>query len=345
MRMRKRRAASFASLRSRCDLGAVRIGIDLGGTKIEGLLIGDDGGEIARRRVPTPKTYDQVLQAIAALVDGLEHGAGERGRATVGVGTPGFLQPGRGVIRNANLLCLNERPLDRDLVAALGRPIRLANDAKCFVLSEAIDGAAAPPAELDRARPDVVFGATLGTGVGGGIVVDRRVLTGENGAATEWSHTTLPFLSAGEDSPYPCVCRHVGCIESFISGRGLEGSYRALGGDSQSGAEIARRETAGEEIACRTFELYEDRLARALSMVINLVDPRVVVLGGGVSNNQRIFSGLPKLLERYTVARDLRTTIVRAAHGDASGVRGAAFLWNVEGADGGPHPPPPHLPR
>jgi fructokinase len=308
----------------------VRIGIDVGGTKIEGLLLRDDGREIARQRVATPSAYADVLQAISALVAGLDEMASPGSRATVGVGTPGFLQPGRGVIWNANLLCLNDRPLDRDLVAALGRPVRLANDAKCFVLSEAIDGAAAPPAGLDRGRPDAVFGATLGTGVGGGIVIDGRVLTGENGAATEWSHTTLPFLDPGERSPYECVCHHPGCIESFISGRGLEGTYRDLGGDGASGAEIARRESGGEEMARRTFELYEDRLARALASVINFLDPRVIVLGGGVSNNPRIFAGVPRLLEKYTVARDLRTTVVRAAHGDASGVRGAAFLWTLE---------------
>jgi fructokinase len=309
---------------------AVRIGIDVGGTKIEGLLLGDDGREVARHRVATPSAYEDVLEAISKLVTSLEQGAGAAGRATtVGVGTPGFLQPGRGVIWNSNLLCLNDRPLDRDLAAALDHPVRLANDAKCFVLSEAIDGAAAPPAGLDRSRPDVVFGATLGTGVGGGIVIDGRVLTGENGAATEWSHTTLPFLNPDERSPYPCVCHHPSCIESFISGRGLEGTYRALGGDGSLGAEIARREAAGDALAQQAFGLYEDRLARALASVINLVDPRVIVLGGGVSNNARIFAGVPKLLERYTVARGLRTTIVRAAHGDASGVRGAAFLWSA----------------
>jgi len=307
----------------------VRIGIDVGGTKIEGLLLGDDGREIARRRVATPTEYRAVLAAVAGLVQGLVAQASQLSGAvpTVGVGTPGFLQPGRGLIRNANLLCLNDRPLDKDLALALGRPVRLANDAKCFVLSEAIDGAAAPPAELDHTRPDVVFGATLGTGVGGGIVVDGRVLTGENGAATEWSHTTLPFATADESSPYRCVCGHPGCIESFISGRGLEGTYRALGGGQLRGGEIARRAEAGEEIAARAFARYEDRLARALASVINLLDPRVIVLGGGVSNNARIFGNVPKLLERHTVAQDLRTKLVHAAHGDASGVRGAAWLW------------------
>jgi fructokinase len=312
----------------------VRIGIDVGGTKIEGLLLSNDGRESARLRVATPTAYADVLAAIAALVKELDARAlGDAGAgpgasaATVGVGTPGFLQPGGGGIRNANLLCLNGRLLGNDLEAALGRPVRLANDAKCFVLSEAIDGAAAPPITLDRARPDVVFGATLGTGVGGGIVIDGRVLTGENGAATEWSHTTLPFARPDEQSPYRCVCGHAACIESFISGRGLEGTYRVLGGGELRGAEIAQRAAVGDGMAEQAFALYEDRLARALASVINLIDPRVIVLGGGVSNNARLFGNVPQLLERHTVAQGLRTKLVHAAHGDASGVRGAAWLW------------------
>jgi fructokinase len=302
----------------------VRIGIDVGGTKIEGILL-EQGRQAGRLRVATPIEYGDVLAAISSLVKALD-GRVSGGVATVGVGTPGFLQPGGGGIRNSNLLCLNGRPLDKDLEAALGRPVRLANDGKCFVLSEAIDGAAAPPSTLDRGRPDVVFGATLGTGVGGGIVVEGRVLTGENGAATEWSHTTLPFTGPDERSPYPCVCGHPGCIESFISGRGLEATYRALGGADLRGDELAARAERGDGAAAQAFGLYEDRLARALASVINLLDPRVIVLGGGVSNNGRLFANVPRLWERYTVARDLQTRLLPAAHGDASGVRGAAFL-------------------
>ncbi len=303
----------------------MRIGIDVGGTKIEGVALRRDGSELARVRLPTPESYGDLLRAVTEVVGRLEAQAGEPG--TVGVGSPGFLQPGNGRIRNSNLAYLNERPLDRDLAEALARPVRLANDAKCFVLSEATDGAGAPPAGLDRARPDVVFGATLGTGVGGGLVIDGRVLTGENGAATEWSHTTLPFLRPDEQSPYPCSCGHPGCIESFISGRGLEGAYRSAGGEPARGGEIARRAETGDGRAAEAFALYEDRLARSLASVINLVDPRAIVLGGGVSNNDRIFRNVPPLLERYTVAKNLRTKVVRAAHGDASGVRGAAWLW------------------
>jgi fructokinase len=301
----------------------MRIGIDVGGTKIEGVALGDDGSERARHRVTTPTVYDDLLSVIRDLVTRLEAEAGASG--SVGVGTPGFLQPGRGLIRNSNLQCLNDRPLDRDLAAALGRPVRLDNDASCFVLSEAVDGAARR-VEGGR-RPDVVFGATLGTGVGGGIAIDGHVHSGANGAAAEWSHTTLPFLRRGEVSPYACFCGHAGCIESFTSGRGLAGAYREVTGNELAAPEVGTRAAAGEAAAARAFDVYEDRLARALAGVINLLDPRAIVLGGGVSNNVRIFANVPALLERYTVAKDLRTQLVRAVHGDASGVRGAAFLW------------------
>ena len=179
------------------------------------------------------------------------------------------------------------------------------------MLSEAVDGAGAPPADLDRTRPDVVFGATLGTGVGGGLVVDGRVLTGENGSATEWSHTTLPFLRPGERAPYVCHCGHANCIEAFTSGRALQAMYRGLGGQDLPGTEIARRAEAGDETAERAFAAYEDSLARALALVINLVDPRVIVLGGGVSNNARIFTNVPRVWEQYTVPRNVRTKLVR----------------------------------
>jgi fructokinase len=301
----------------------MRIGIDVGGTKIEGIALGDDDVERARHRIATPAAYDGVLAAVRDLVGRLEAAAGANG--TIGVGTPGFLQPGSGVIRNANLQCLNDRPLDRDLAAALGRPVRLDNDASCFVLSEAVDGAAKPLP--GGARPDVVFGATLGTGVGGGIAIDGRVHSGANGAAAEWSHTTLPFLRTGEASPYVCFCGHANCIESFTSGRGLAGAYREITGQDLSAPDIGTRAAAGDAASEQAFALYEDRLSRALAGVINLLDPRAIVLGGGVSNNPRLFTNVPRLCERYTVAKDLRTQLVRAKHGDASGVRGAAFLW------------------
>jgi fructokinase len=314
-----------------CYIPTMRIGIDVGGTKIEGLALDEAGHERARHRVATPQVYEEVLAAIAALVARLESEAGAR--ASVGVGTPGFLQPGRGLVRNSNLLCLNDRPLDADLARALGREVRLDNDASCFVLSETVDGAAARPAGAVGTKADVVFGATLGTGVGGGIAIDGRVHSGANGAAAEWSHTTLPFLRAGESSPYVCFCGHPNCIESFTSGRGLAGAYREAGGADLAAPEIGARAAAGDATAARAFTIYEDRLARALAGVINLLDPRAIVLGGGVSNNARLFTNLPALCERYTVAKDLQTRIVPATHGDASGVRGAAFLW--------PTAPPP----
>src|SRR5450432_899441 len=304
----------------------MQIGIDLGGTKIEGLVLAADGRERARQRIDTPTSgYEAVLNALTNFVNGLE--AVASARCTVGVGTPGFLSPATGLIRNSNLLPLNGRAVDRDLAARLDRPVRIANDANCFVLSEAADGAAARWARRDDDPPDVVFGATLGTGVGGGLVVDGRVLGGANGAAAEWSHTTLPFLHAGERSPYECFCGNAGCIESFVSGRGLAGAFREVADDTLPPIEIGHRAEAGDPAATAALDLYSDRLARALAGVINLVDPRVIVLGGGVSNNARIFRSVPALWERYTVAKELRTTLVKARHGDASGVRGAARLW------------------
>jgi fructokinase len=308
-------------------LTRVRIGIDLGGTKIEGVVLGPDGGEVARQRTQTPHTgYDDVLAALAALVASLEARAGAR--CTVGVGTPGFLSPATGLIRNSNLLALNDRPVDRDLAERLDRPVRVANDANCFVLSEAADGAAAPaPGAPDPL--DVVFGATLGSGVGGGIVIGGRVLGGANGSAAEWSHTTLPFLRAGERSPYACFCGNEGCIESFTSGRGLAGAYKEVTGQALEPPVVGDRLQAGEPAAIAALELYADRLARALAGVINLIDPRIIVLGGGVSKNARLFPAVSSRWERYTVAKGLRTQLVVARHGDASGVRGAAWLWPV----------------
>jgi fructokinase len=305
----------------------MRIGVDVGGTKIEGLAMADDGHEVARVRVATPKGYDAVLAAIADMVAGLDRQTGVVPPPSVGVCTPGFLQPGTGQIRNSNLLSLNDRPFDRDLARVLGRPVRVANDAKCFVLSEVQDGAAAPPEDIDGSRPDVVFGATLGSGVGGGLVVDGRVLTGENGAATEWSHTTLPFLRDAERAPYQCHCPHANCIEAFTSGRGLAAKYRELGGSDVPMVDLAKLAVEGDARAEQAFAAYEDALARALAMVINLVDPRAIVLGGGVSNNDRIFTNVPELWGRYAVPKDIRTKLLRAKHGDASGVRGAAGLW------------------
>jgi fructokinase len=310
----------------------VRIGIDVGGTKIEGVLLAADGRQLARDRIATPRQdYDAALDAIAGLVarlTALATGGGPPPQ--VGVGTPGFLAPSDGLLRNSNLQPLNGHAMDRDLAARIGRPVRLANDANCFVLSEAVDGAAAAGQGEVIATPDIVFGATLGTGVGGGFVVNGHVQHGANGSAGQWSHTTLPFWRAEDGEGDPCFCGHPACIESFLAGRGLAWDYRRSTGQTATPEEIGTRERAGEAAAGATFARYEDRLARALAAVINFVDPRVIVLGGGVSNNTRLFQNVPRLLETYTVARTLTTRLVRAAHGDASGVRGAAWLWPAD---------------
>lgn len=302
----------------------MRIGIDLGGTKVEGVCLGDDGAAVARHRIPTPRTgYQPVLEAIASLVRSLEETARCVGEATVGVATPGFLAPRDGLLRNSNLTALNGHAIDRDLTALLDRPVRVANDANCFVLSEATDGAAAGPPN----GSGIVFGATLGTGVGGGLVVDGRVWAGANGSAAEWSHLTLPFLRPDDGPGGGCSCGTAACVESFVSGRGLAWLHGREAGQTVSAVEVGERARAGDPAATTAFERYEDCLARALALVIDLVDPHVIVLGGGVANNDRLYDNVPRIWERYTVARDLATRLVRAKHGDASGVRGAAWLW------------------
>ena len=276
----------------------MRIGIDLGGTKIEGILMDGPGRELVRRRVPTPKgDYRATVEAIALLVAALEPESG--GRATVGIGIPGAISRVSGLVKNANSTCLIGRPLQVDLEAALGRPVRLANDANCFALSEAVDGAGR------GAR--VVFGVILGTGVGGGIVVDGRVLEGPNAIAGEWGHNPLP-LPSGDDLPLrPCYCGRAGCIETYLCGPALERE----GGAAVESA-IAR---------------YEARLARALAGVVNLLDPDVIVLGGGVSNVDRLYANVPRLWRAHVFSDHVATRLAKHAHGDASGVRGAAWLW------------------
>jgi fructokinase len=275
----------------------VRIGVDLGGTKIEAIALGPGGVELGRHRIPTPVgDYAGTVRAIAALVERLEAGTGRRG--SVGVGIPGTISPATGLVKNANSVCLIGRPLDRDLAEALGRPVRLANDANCFALSEATDGAAA------GAR--VVFGAILGTGVGGGIVVNGKVIVGANAIAGEWGHNPMP----GEESVRPrCYCGRHGCIETFLSGPALA----ADGG-------------AGDEAA---LARYERRLARALAQVINILDPDVVVLGGGVSNLDRLYDRVPRLWGEWVFSDHVATRLIKNRHGDSSGVRGAAWLWNT----------------
>ena len=302
----------------------MRIGIDLGGTKIEGIVLSDTGEEISRRRLPTPSgDYQAILQVINELVTALESEATiETLRTPVGVGIPGTLSPATGLIKNANSTCLIGKPLDDDLSGLLGRPVRLANDANCFTISEATDGAAA--------GADVVFGVILGTGVGGGIVANGDAITGINAIGGEWGHNPLPWpqmLPGGNDErPGPeCYCGLCGCIETFLSGPALTADYRAHGGGDETPEQIATMDTAEANAA---LERYEHRLARALASVINVIDPDVIVLGGGLSNMTRLYARVPEQWQQWVFSDRVDTSLVRNRFGDSSGVRGAAWLWD-----------------
>lgn len=296
----------------------MRIGVDLGGTKIEAIALDDQGQERLRERVPTPPaSYEGTLEAIAELVRKLERRLGEEG--SVGVGTPGSLSPFFGLIRNANSQVLNGRSLDKDLARILGRPVRLANDADCFALSEATDGAAA------GAR--TVFGVIIGTGVGGGIVVGGKLLRGPNAIAGEWGHNPLPWTRE-EDRPEPkCWCGKSGCIEAYLSGPAMMRDHKQWTGEELSPPEIAERAAAGEAEAEATLFRYEDRLARALASIINVLDPNVIVLGGGMSNVPRLYQRVPRYWGRYIFSDQVATRLAAPKFGDSSGVRGAAWLW------------------
>lgn len=296
----------------------MRIGIDLGGTKIEIIALGDGGEVLARRRVATPQgDYLATLAAVAGLVAAVEDELGQRG--SVGVGMPGALSRRTGLVKNANSTCLIGKPLQGDLENLLGRPVRLANDANCFALSEAADGAAA--------GADVVFGVIIGTGVGGGIVVGGRGLEGPNAIAGEWGHNPLP-LPSGADLPLPaCYCGRAGCVETYLSGPGLAADHLRMAGAALSPAEIVAAAAAGEADCAATLARYADRLARALAGVINLLDPDVIVLGGGLSNIDALYDEVPHRWLPHVFSDAVSTRLVRAAHGDSSGVRGAAWLW------------------
>ena len=301
----------------------MRIGIDLGGTKIEAMALDDRGEVCARRRVPTPRDdYDATLRAIAGLVSGLEAETGAVG--TVGVGMPGAISPATGLVKNANSTWLIGRRLAEDLGRLLDRPLRFANDANCFALSEAVDGAAA------GAR--IVFGVIVGTGTGGGVVVDGRVLTGPNAIAGEWGHNPLPWPRAGEWPGPPCYCGKTGCVETFLSGPALARDYSASGGEASTSEEIAARAARGEARAEQALARYEDRMARALASILNVLDPDVVVLGGGMSQVDRLYGAVPRLWGRYVFSDRVDTRLVAPKHGAASGVRGAAWLWPREEA-------------
>ena len=296
----------------------VRIGVDLGGTKIEVIALTDEGRELVRRRMLTPAgDYVATLRTVAELVRRIDHGLGEP--SSVGIGMPGAISPATGLLKNANSTCLNGRPVQQDLEALLGRDVRIANDANCFTLSEATDGAARDA--------QVVFGVILGTGVGGGIAVSKQLLIGANAIAGEWGHNPLP-LPRGQDLPLPdCYCGRQGCIETYLSGPGMAARHAAATGIVLSPPEIVARAAAGDEGAERTLQLYEDRLARSLANVINILDPDVIVLGGGMSNIERLYASVPRLSQRHVFSDRVDTKLVRHHHGDSGGVRGAAWLW------------------
>ena len=300
----------------------IRIGVDLGGTKIEAIGIGVRGKELVRRRVPTPRAYEPMIEAIAGLVEEVEDVTKSKG--TVGVGIPGTIVPETELVKNANSVWLNGQPLGRDLEARLGRPIRIANDANCFVLSEAIDGAA-------KGAP-VVFGVILGTGVGGGITVHGECIPGVNLVAGEWGHNPLTWAAADEYPGPSCYCGRLGCIEMWESGPGFEQDHEQRSGPRLPAAEIVRLAMARDPIASMSLSLYCDRLARSLASLVNVLDPDVIVLGGGMSNVPDLTERVSEVVPRYVLAAgatslDLRTRFVRAMHGDSSGVRGAARLW------------------
>ncbi|WP_035692031.1 ROK family protein [Azospirillum halopraeferens] len=306
----------------------IRIGIDLGGTKTEGIALDAQGAILARRRVPSPRgDYAATVATITALVAALEAEAGgpaAAGRGSVGVGIPGIVSPHSGLVKNANSTWIIGHPLDRDLAAALGRPVRVENDANCLAVSEAADGAGAGCA--------VVFAAILGTGCGAGIVVNGRPLRGRNGIAGEWGHNPLPWPDDGERPGPACYCGRHGCLETFVSGPAFAVDHAAATGESLSAEAIVAAAAAGNAAALASLERLADRIARGLAAVINLLDPDVVVLGGGLSNAIALYDRLPPLVAHRVFSDRIDTPIRRSVHGDSSGVRGAAWLWRPDEA-------------
>ncbi len=298
-----------------------RIGIDLGGTKIEIAALDDSGAIATRKRIDTPSgDYPATIEAIVALVTGIEKILGARG--SIGIATPGARSLATGLMKNANSTCLNGKPLKEDVEARLGREIRIANDANCFALSEAVDGAARDA--------HVVFGVILGTGVGGGIVVDKRAIEGVNAVAGEWGHNPLPALGP-KDEPVPlCYCGRRGCIETYLSGPGLAADHLRVTGARLDAAQISQQASSGDTGCAATISRYEERLARSLASVINILDPDVIVLGGGLSRIDRLYEHIPRLWHSHVFSDETRTRLVPPLHGDSSGVRGAAWLWNDE---------------
>ncbi|HEY4303749.1 MAG TPA: ROK family protein [Gemmatimonadaceae bacterium] len=294
-----------------------RIGIDLGGTKIEGIVLDEHGEITARKRIPTPREYDATIAAIASLVFDIERASG-RSNATVGIGIPGTVEP-NGLVKNANSTWLIGKPLIKDLEQSLSRAVRVQNDANCFAISEAADGAGA--------GASVVFGVILGTGVGGGIVIDGKPLIGPNLIAGEWGHNPLPWMSPEEWPGAACYCGRHGCIETFLSGPGFAADYRRATQRERSTNDIVADVAAHDTDAVAALERYHDRLARSLATVINLLDPNVIVLGGGMSNLPKLADVVSARVSQYVFSNSVSTRIVKNVHGDSSGVRGAAWLW------------------
>ncbi|EIC8293634.1 fructokinase [Salmonella enterica] len=301
----------------------MRIGIDLGGTKTEVIALDDAGEQRFRHRLPTPREdYQQTIETIASLVDMAEQATGQTG--SVGIGIPGSLSPYTGVVKNANSTWLNGQPFDNDVSRRLKREVRLANDANCLAVSEAVDGAAA--------GAHTVFAVIIGTGYGAGVALNGRAHIGGNGTAGEWGHNPLPWMDDDElryREEIPCYCGKQGCIETFISGTGFATDYQRLSGKALKGDEIIRLVDAQDAVAELALSRYELRLAKALSHVVNILDPDVIVLGGGMSNVERLYKTVPSLMKSFVFGGECETPVRKAQHGDSSGVRGAAWLWPV----------------
>lgn len=298
----------------------MRIGIDLGGTKIELIALNDQGETLHRQRVATPQgDYSGTIQSISELVNQTEQVLGEQG--SVGIGIPGSISPATGLVKNANSVCLIGNPLDNDISEALNRPVRIENDANCFALSEAVDGAAA--------GESMVFGVIVGTGTGGGLVVDGKALNGPNSITGEWGHNPLPWMMEDEQIDTNCYCGKQGCIETFLSGPGMKRDHLWNTQQELSSEDIVSRAKQGDELCLATLDRYYERMAKGLASVINIFDPHVIVLGGGMSNIDSLYEEVPKRWGNYVFSDEVFTKLVKNQHGDSSGVRGAAWLWPI----------------
>ena len=296
----------------------MRLGIDLGGTKIEAAIIDDSGLFICRERVPTPKAYDEILTAITQLRDQV---AGEHNyQGPVGICTPGSISKSSGLMQGSNSQSLNGKNLVADLEAYLKTPVRISNDANCFALSEAIDGAGA--------GYDSVFGVIIGTGCGGGIVIDQKIVGGVNGIAGEWGHVPLPWPVDYEYDGHDCWCGRTGCLETYISGTGLEHDYFRIANETATAKEIIAKAEAGDIVADSVIQVLEDRIGRGLAMIINILDPDAIVLGGGLSNIDRLYTNVPRKWPGYVFSKSIDTKLLKPKYGDSSGIRGAAYLFN-----------------